>query len=320
MGQQPAKERVKAQVQAQVKAQVAIVTGASSGIGRAVAERLGCAGFRVFGTSRKPAVADSALTNTEFVQLDVRDDDSVRSCVKTVLDRAGRIDALVNNAGYTLIGSLEETSLDEAKQLFETNFFGALRMTQAVLPAMRQQGYGRIVNVGSAAGFLPMPYQGIYSATKHALEGYSESLDHEVQQFGIRVSVIEPGFIRTSIDENSQVVSQPLAIYAADRNRLAEILGSKVKNAEGPDRFASLVLTILTSRSPQGTLFRPANQAHQLAPNAGSRSGFRQRAPKTIRTGSIAMKIGTSPRLLRAKRLCARIRAKGNYPDFCSYN
>jgi len=98
-----------------------------------------------------------------------------------VLDKAGRIDALVNNAGYTLIGSLEETSIEEAKELFDTNFFGVLRMSQAVLPVMREQGYGRIANIDSVVGFVPAPYQGIYAASKHALEGYSESLDDEVR-------------------------------------------------------------------------------------------------------------------------------------------
>jgi short-subunit dehydrogenase len=150
------------------------------------------------------------LGDVELVPLDVRDQDSVGSSLRTVLDEAGRIDALVNNAGYTLIGSLEETSIEEAKAVFETNFFGVLRMSQAVLPIMRKQGYGRITNISSAVGFLPAPYQGIYCASKHALEGYSESLDHEVRQFGIRVSVIEPGFTRTNIGQNGQLTGQPL--------------------------------------------------------------------------------------------------------------
>src|SRR5713226_8298312 len=169
---------------------VALVTGVSSGIGRATATLLSGRGFRVFGTMRKPGEINGPLEGVELVRLDVRDEESVRSCLRTVLDQAGRIDALVNNAGYTLIGSLEETSIEEAKDVFETNFFGVLRMSQALLPIMREQGYGRIANISSVLGFLPAPYQGIYAASKHALEGYSESLDHEVRQFGIRVSVI----------------------------------------------------------------------------------------------------------------------------------
>ena len=140
---------------------VALVTGVSSGIGRAILGLLPRYGFRVFGTTRGNSEANRNPADLELVRLDVRDEESVRFCVRTVLDRVGRIDALVNNAGYTLIGSLEETSIGEAQQLFETNFFGVLRMTQAVLPLMRGQRSGRIVNIGSVVGFVPAPYQGI---------------------------------------------------------------------------------------------------------------------------------------------------------------
>ena len=148
---------------------IALMTGVSSGIGRATATLLSGRGFRVFGTMRRLGEPEGQLGAVEVIRLDVRDEQSVRSCVQTVLDRAGRIDALVNNAAYALIGSSEETSIEEAKELFETNFFGALRMAQAVQPIMRKQGYGRIVNIGSVVGFLPAPYQGIYAASKHAL-------------------------------------------------------------------------------------------------------------------------------------------------------
>src|SRR2546428_1823903 len=230
---------------------VALVTGVSSGIGQATASLLVDRGFRVFGTMRKPSGTDGQLANVERVRLDVRDEESVRSCVRTVLDRAGRIDALVNNAGYALIGALEETSMEEAKDLFETNFFGVLRMSQAVLPTMRQQRSGRIAIIGSVVGFLPAPYQGIYSASKHALEGYSESLDHEVRQFGIRVSVIEPGFTRTSIGQNGQLAGQPLVAYAIERNRIIAAIRESIAKGEDPVRVASVVLDALTSRSPR---------------------------------------------------------------------
>jgi NAD(P)-dependent dehydrogenase (short-subunit alcohol dehydrogenase family) len=230
---------------------VALVTGVSSGIGRATATLLSERGFRVFGTMRRPSQTNGPLRNVEVVRLDVGDEESVRSCVRSVLDQAGRIDALVNNAGYTLIGALEETSLEEAKKVFETNFFGVLRMSQAVLPMMREQGYGRIANVGSVAGFLPMPYQGIYAASKHALEGYSESLDHEVRQFGVRVSVIEPGFARTNIGQNSQLASQPLAAYDNDRNRIITAIRESIAKGEDPVRVASVILEALTSVSPR---------------------------------------------------------------------
>src|SRR5713226_2637472 len=203
---------------------VALITGTSSGIGRATAAHLAKSGYRVFGGLRNIPTSGEPIPNVEFVQLDVRHDESAKEAVRSLLSRAGRIDALVNNAGYTLIGSFEETSIEEAKQVFETNFFGVLRMNQAVLPIMRGQGYGRIANISSVVGFLPAPYQGIYAASKHALEGYSESLDHEVRQFGIRVSVIEPGFTRTNIGQNSQVAGRPLDAYASERNRVLDAI------------------------------------------------------------------------------------------------
>jgi NAD(P)-dependent dehydrogenase (short-subunit alcohol dehydrogenase family) len=171
---------------------VALVTGVSSGIGLATATRLLEEGFHTFGTIRETSRVSQVPSSLELIRLDVRDEESVHAGVQAVLDRAGRLDALINSAGSVVFGSLEETSIDEAKELFETNFFGVLRLCQAVLPIMRRQNSGRIVNISSVLGFLPAPYMGIYAATKHAVEGYSESLDHEVRQFGIRVSVVEP--------------------------------------------------------------------------------------------------------------------------------
>jgi NAD(P)-dependent dehydrogenase (short-subunit alcohol dehydrogenase family) len=230
---------------------VALVTGVSSGIGRATATLLSEPGFRVFGTMRGQNQASQALRNVELIRLDVRDEESVRSCMRTVVDQAGRIDALVNNAGYALIGSSEETSIEEAKEVFETNFFGVLRMSQAVLSLMREQGYGRIANVSSVVGFLPAPYTGIYAASKHALEGYSESLDHEVRQFGIRVSVIEPGFTRTHIGQNGQLIRQPLVSYDHDRNRTLNAIRENLAKGEDPVTVAFAILEALTSRSPR---------------------------------------------------------------------
>src|SRR5215469_7858451 len=230
---------------------VAVITGVSSGIGRAIAGLLSQIGFRVFGTARAKVEPKGPLEEVELLSLDVRDDDSVRSCVRTVVDRAGRIDALVNNAGYTLIGSLEETTTEEAKQLFETNFFGVLRMTQAVLPLMRGQGSGRIINIGSVVGFVPAPYQGIYCASKHALEGYSESLDHEVRQFGIRISVIEPSFTRTNYAQNSQSVGHPLEAYADGRTRVVKVIEENIAKGGTALGVAEVVREAVTSRSPR---------------------------------------------------------------------
>lgn len=230
---------------------VVLVTGVTSGIGAAIASLLSQQGFRVFGTIRKPNGSRTRVTNAELVRLDVRDDQSVRSGVQSVLEQAGRIDALVNNAGYALIGALEETSIEEAKDLLETNFFGVLRMVQAVLPAMREQKSGRIVNISSVGGFLPLPYMGIYAASKHALEGYSESLDYEVRQWGIRVSVVEPGFTRTDLDHNGQLAGHHLEAYARERDRAREAFGTSIARGENPAAVASVVLEALRSRSPR---------------------------------------------------------------------
>jgi short-subunit dehydrogenase len=185
------------------------------------------------------------------IPLDVRDEQSVRECVATVLQRAGHIDALVNNAGYALIGAAEETSLQEAKELFDINFFGVLRITQAVLGILRQQRSGRIAIIGSAVGFLPAPYQAIYAASKHALEGYAESLDHEVRQFGIRAAVIEPGFIRTDIAVNSELASARIEAYAKEREHVHTAVRESVANGEDPVRVALGVSEALTTRSPR---------------------------------------------------------------------
>jgi short-subunit dehydrogenase len=197
---------------------------------------------------RRPNGGNSWLKNTELLQLDVRDEESVRSCVRTVIERAGRIDGLVNNAGFALIGSSEETSIEEAKGLFETNFFGVLRMVRAALPIVRQQRSGRIVNISPVVGFLPAPYMGIYAASKHALEGYSESLDHELSQFGIHVSVIEPGFTRTNLNLNGRIASQLLDAYGRERSLVSEAIQKSIANGDEPAAVASVVVEALTDR------------------------------------------------------------------------
>src|SRR5207245_1399615 len=179
---------------------VALVTGVSSGIGQATAEKLAQIGYRTFGTARGDL---SPQPGVEVVRIDVRDRDSVEEGVAHVFERAGRIDLLVNSAGSAMISAAEETSDREARDLFETNFFGVMRMTQAVLPAMRAQRSGRIINISSVLGFLPAPFMSTYAATKHAVEGYSESLDHEVRDFGIRVIGVAPGFMRTNLSRNN---------------------------------------------------------------------------------------------------------------------
>ena len=155
-----------------LKNKTTLVTGVSSGIGREIAQLLAERGARVFGTVRDPKSANP-IRGVEIVRMDVTDDASVREAVQGIEQKAGPVQLLVNNAGYALTGALEETSIEEARHQFETNFFGVLRVTNAVLPEMRQAGYGRIVNISSVVGFIPAPYMGIYAANKHTVERYT---------------------------------------------------------------------------------------------------------------------------------------------------
>ena len=191
---------------------IALVTGASSGIGEATAQRLAGAGYKVYGTSRRGGRAGGRPF--EMLALDVTQDASVEAAVQQLVQLEGRIDLLVNNAGFGVAeAGAEESSMAQAQAIFDTNFFGLVRMTRAVLPHMRRQGSGRIINMGSVFGFLPMPYMALYAATKHAVEGSSESLDHELRTAGIRVSVIEPANTNTQFDANLLEPDEKLEAY-----------------------------------------------------------------------------------------------------------
>ena len=228
---------------------VALVTGVSSGIGREIVQLLAEQGFRVFGTARNLATADP-IGGVDLIRMDVTDDTSVADGVNSVMETAGQIHFLVNNAGYALNGALEETSLQEAQQQFDTNFFGVLRVTQAVLPAMRRQRYGRIVNISSLLGLLPAPYRGIYAASKHALEGYTETLDHEVRTFGIRAVLVEPRFTKTNIAGNEKVAQLRLDSYADQRARVNEVVNQRITRGDEPRAVAEVVWRALTAESP----------------------------------------------------------------------
>jgi len=220
---------------------VVLITGASSGIGRETAELLGAEGHRVFGGVRAPATTHR-LAEAELVPLDVRDDASVKACVDNVLSRAGRIDVLINNAGVNLVGAVEETSISQAQALFDTNVLGALRMIQAVLPGMRRQGVGLIVNISSTLGFLPAPFMGIYASTKHAMEGLSESLDHEVRAFGTRVVLIEPHYTKTNLDASAAQAERRIDAYGPQRQRTAALITHNTNTAPEAKLVAKEVL------------------------------------------------------------------------------
>jgi NAD(P)-dependent dehydrogenase (short-subunit alcohol dehydrogenase family) len=232
-----------------MKERVVLVTGASRGIGKAIAEKFAQYGDRVYGTARQPESIQWAAGT--LLPLDVQKEASVAQCIETILSQAGRIDVLVNNAGITITGAIEELSLTQVKAVFETNFFGVVRMTQAVLPAMRRQAAGRIVNIGSVAGFLPMPFQAVYAATKHALAGWTETLDLEVRRFGIRAILIQPGFFRTDIDRNSTTGSFIDSVYEDERSRVVEKIRLSVENGDDPVKVAEAVLQQATKKVPQ---------------------------------------------------------------------
>src|ERR1700730_3104521 len=229
---------------------VALVTGVSSGIGREAAQLLAEHEAHTFGTVRDLRRA-SPIARVELIEMDVNDDGSVGEAVRSVLEKAGKIDVLINNAGYSLAGGLEETSVEEARQLFETNFFGVLRVTQAVLPSMRRNGYGRIVNISSMLGLLPGPYRGIYAASKHALEGYTETLDHEIKKFGIRAVLIEPVFTKTNIGRNEKSVLTSLDAYAGERKRVEQVIEQRIVHVGDARSVAEVAYRALNASSPR---------------------------------------------------------------------
>ena len=229
---------------------VVLITGASSGVGQSTARLLSQKGYKVFGTSRNPASAQT-ISGVEVLGLDVRSDDSVAACVRVVADEAGRIDVLVNNAAYELAGALEETSIEEAKAQFETNFFGAVRMVNAVLPVMRKQKQGQIINVSSLSGVSSIPFMGFYSASKFALEGYTEALRMEVSPFNIHVSLTEAGFLRTPMMNKRQVSTAQLEEYEGWRQRAFNAIRNHEQKAPGPEMVSEVLLSIITSRNPR---------------------------------------------------------------------
>lgn len=216
---------------------VALITGSGSGLGRAMADHLAACGFRVFGG--------------DLPELDVRSDDLVRAFVDRAMREAGRIDAIVNNAGYGLAAAVEETSLDEAKAQFDTNFFGVARLVKAVLPIMRAQGSGRIVNISSGAGITAGPFHAFYSASKFAVEGYTEALRHEVAPFGVHVSIVEPGSFRTNVAKSAKRASQPLDVYAAPRERVIQAVSRYCEDGSDPAVLARAIERILAARRPR---------------------------------------------------------------------
>ena len=238
---------------------VAVVTGSSSGIGYETALMLARNGFDTYATMRNMnkskeitnvAKEENLLLRT--LKLDVTDDDSVIEAFNNILNEKKSIDVVVNNAGYGLMGSIEDSSLDEIKAQFETNFFGAIRVMHKVLPIMRKQKTGTIVNVSSVAGRIGFPMGSSYVSSKFALEGLSESMSYELEQFGIKIILIEPGVINTNfsvvtpgktVDTNSS--------YSHLMNKVQENLFSMITNGTPPKEVANVILHAITEENPE---------------------------------------------------------------------
>ncbi len=231
---------------------VVLITGASSGIGQACAAYLAGRDWRVFGTRRGSSNSEVGAP-FEMITMDVDDDASVQAGVAAVLERAGRLDAVVNNAGISLMGPIEDTSTEEAKAQMETNFFGVLRVCRGTLPALRRQGGGHIVNISSLAAVVGLPFSGLYSASKFALEGLSESLRHEARPFGIRVVMVEPGDFRTAITARRRT-TQASTTHDAYRDafdRFKKKQDQDEAQAPDPQAVARLVESILRNPRPR---------------------------------------------------------------------
>ena len=243
--------------------QVVLITGTSSGIGAECARYLVRRGYRVYGGSRSRQIA---YKNFIPLLLDVTNDRSVKLGIQQVLDREGRIDVVINNAGIAYAGSVEDTALEEAQHQFDVNFFGVLRVCKAVLPVMRKQGKGFIINISSIGGLIGLPYQAFYSATKFALEGLTEGMRLEVRNTGIQVVLVEPGDIKTNISQNrlfSELAGEGSAYFDAFRNYVSSIAESE-QQAPGPEIVAKKVHSILRKRTP-GLRYRVGSFQEHLA-------------------------------------------------------
>src|SRR6476620_6289038 len=243
------------------KQKVAVVTGCSSGIGHEISLILARNGFTTYATMRNlqkgsdlKSIAEDEKLPLHFAQLDVTDENSVKKAIQTVYDEAGRIDILVNNAGYGLTGAFEDLSLDEIKTQYETNVFGLIRTTQAVLPIMRKQRSGLIVNISSGAGRFGFPTGSAYVSTKFAVEGLTESMSYEVESFGIKVILIEPGMIKTNFFNSSVMAKKsqdPNSPYAPLMTGMKNSIDKVMENASTPQYVAEVVFDAVTNENPK---------------------------------------------------------------------
>lgn len=240
---------------------VAVVTGSSSGIGRETSLILARNGFETYATMRnlsKRSGIESVATKEglpiHVIELDVTDDNSVTSAIRQIVSKADRIAVLVNNAGYALTGAFEDLSMEEIKSQYETNLFGVIRVTQSVLPIMRRQRSGRILNLSSGAGIFGYPGGSAYVSTKFAVEGLSESIAYELEPFGIKVILIEPGFIRTNFANAMTIAKKaqdPTSPYSQMMQKIADSINELTKSASSAELVANIILDAATNPKPR---------------------------------------------------------------------
>ena len=239
-----------------------LITGCSTGIGRETARHMAAKGWTVYATARRPeSIADLADAGCRTLACDVTDEASMSACVAAVVEAEGAVGALVNNAGYSQSGAIESVAMDSIRRQFETNVFGLIRMSQLALPGMREQGWGRIVNVGSMGGKLTFPGGGIYHATKYSVEAISDAMRFEVRGFGVGVSCIEPGLIKTSFGEAAvgsiAEGAQDGGPYAEFNAHVARATagayegGPLAKLGGGPDAVAAVIERAISARRPR---------------------------------------------------------------------
>jgi NADP-dependent 3-hydroxy acid dehydrogenase YdfG len=241
------------------RSKAVLVTGCSSGIGHATAERLAANGWKVYATARRPeAIADLKDKGCEILALDVCDEASMSAAVSAVTEAEGAVGVLVNNAGYSQSGAVESVPLDQVRRQFETNVFGLLRMCQLVLPGMREQGWGKIVNIGSMGGKLTFPGGGLYHATKYAVEAISDALRFEVRGFGVDVILVEPGLIVTGFADaaTATVTADADGPYARFNKAVTKLTteaykGPMSKLGAGPEAVAKTIAGAIESGHPK---------------------------------------------------------------------
>lgn len=244
--------------------QTIFITGATSGIGLMIAETLHKKGYKVFGTSRNPE-KNSNKFPFELLPLDVTSLPSIENCLTLLFQKTNKIDALINNAGVVVVGSAEETSCELAKEEFEINFWGAVNMTRAVLPVMREQRGGKIITIGSLAGLIGVPFESYYAASKHAIEGFFKSVRFEVKSFNIHISVIQPGFFKTNLMSNKDYYAKAtIADYDDIRTGPISVINESFDKAPAPKPVAEVVLKILASKNPKFS-YRVGKDARTLS-------------------------------------------------------